>query len=141
METSTGRKDDAEKPRFDLIQFRALAAVVRVLTFGARKYAPDNWRLVPEPKRRYYAAALRHLTDWWLGQRLDPQSGEPHLAHAICCLNFLLEIEEESLDPPRAGLTPCSVPITAEFPLYNHSRSDGPHDPCPICQAVLDARK
>ena len=54
----TGRKDDAEKPRWDLLPFGPVREVVEVLTFGAKKYAPDNWQRVPEPRRRYFAAAI-----------------------------------------------------------------------------------
>ncbi len=87
-------KHDAEKPRWDLLPVKGVALVVDVLTFGAKKYAPDGWRTVPEWRRRYYAAALRHMVAWWSGERHDPESGLPHLAHAGCCLLFLAELEE-----------------------------------------------
>jgi len=90
-------KHDTEKPRWDLLPVVATSHVVDVLTFGARKYAPDNWRTVPEARRRYYAAALRHLVSWWNGERLDPESGLPHLAHAGCCLLFLADLDAEAL--------------------------------------------
>lgn len=93
MALDEGRKDDNGKPRWDLLPLGATSAVVDVLTHGAVKYAPDNWRKVPEPKRRYFAAALRHLVAYWRGEKLDPDSGKPHLAHAACCLLFLLEFE------------------------------------------------
>ena len=88
-----GRKDDADKARWDLMPMRALGVVADVLTDGARRYAPDNWKHVPDGENRYYAAAMRHLEDWRCGQRNDPKSGLPHLAHATCCLLFLLAFE------------------------------------------------
>lgn len=90
-----GRKDDQGKTRWDLVQPLALEEYARVLTHGAKKYAPDNWREVPDAKRRYFAAALRHLWAWWKGEPIDPESGCHHLAHAMCCLTFLLEPELE----------------------------------------------
>lgn len=60
-----------------------------VLTKGAEKYAPGNWMKVPEPRERYYSAAMRHITSWFEGERFDPEWGFPHLAHATCCLLFL----------------------------------------------------
>lgn len=90
-----GRKADAGKARWDLVPYLALSRVVDVLTFGARKYAPENWRQLSEPRRRYFAAAMRHLIAWWRGERIDPESGLPHLACAISSLLFLLEREEE----------------------------------------------
>lgn len=91
-----GVKYDSGKPRWDLLPLKATTKIVEVLTYGAQKYAPDNWRHVQEPKRRYYAAAMRHIVSWAQGERLDPESGQPHLAHAACCLLFLLELEEEA---------------------------------------------
>lgn len=91
--TTKGRKDDAEKPRYDLIPFNALAQVVGVLTYGAQKYAPENWRKVEGWRWRYLGAALRHVSQWARGERVDPESGHPHLAHALCCLLFLAELD------------------------------------------------
>lgn len=90
-----GVKFDSGKPDWALAQWRTLDAYVRVLTFGARKYAPDNWRKVPNLRARYFAAAMRHVMAWWRGELLDPETGEPHLAHAICCLAFLCELQIE----------------------------------------------
>lgn len=87
-----GRKDDSAKLRFELLPLESLAPIVRVLAFGAEKYGVDNWRKVPEFERRYFAAAMRHLVAHQLGERLDPESGESHLAHAACCLLFLVSI-------------------------------------------------
>jgi hypothetical protein len=101
-------KHDSEKPRWDLLPFEAVGAVVRVLTFGARKYSPDGWRLVPESRRRYFAAAQRHLTAWWQGERTDSESGEHHLAHACACLLFLIALDPEPSRPstPEEGVKP-----------------------------------
>jgi hypothetical protein len=84
-----GFKADADKPRWDLLPLREVEDIVRVLTVGARKYADHNWQKVPEARRRYFAAALRHLVAWERGERADPETGLPHLAHAGCCLLFL----------------------------------------------------
>jgi len=84
-------KHDAGKPRWDLLPFKATEAVVKVLTHGATKYKPHGWKDVAEPRQRYFAACLRHVVAWWGGETNDAESGLPHLAHAICCLMFLLE--------------------------------------------------
>lgn len=101
-EIKPGRKDDDAKLRYDLIPPNALHAMVVVLTFGARKYGPDNWKNVANLRARYFAAALRHLWAWWRGERQDPDTGESHLAHAACCVFFLLEAEPalDSADRP-----------------------------------------
>jgi len=95
-----GRKDDRGKPQWDLLPVASVRSIVEVLTFGAKKYAPNAWQSVPEARRRYYAATMRHLAAWWEGERLDEESGLPHLAHAGCCLLFLLAFEA---DPSLAG--------------------------------------
>ena len=91
-----GRKLDAGKPRWSLLPWNALGAVVSVLEFGARKYAPGNWRHVPDARTRYFDAAQRHLLAWWSGEKSDPETQFPHLAHALCCLLFLLALELEA---------------------------------------------
>lgn len=83
-----GVKHDGGKPRWSLLPWRVLEEVVDVLEFGARKYAPDNWQKVPDAHRRYVDAALRHVFKWVSGEKLDPESGLPHVAHAVCCLLF-----------------------------------------------------
>ncbi len=93
--TSVGRKDDTEKLRYDLIPPNAQAAMVRVLGFGAAKYGDFNWSKVEDARRRYFAAMMRHAWAWWNGEKADPDTGESHLAHALCCAMFLLEMDLE----------------------------------------------
>lgn len=87
---STGVKHDAGKPRWSLLPWRALAQVVDVLEYGAQKYAVGNWKAVPDAEARYFDAAMRHLIARAQGERLDPESGLPHLAHACANMLFLL---------------------------------------------------
>lgn len=89
MDKPLGIKFDKEKVRWSLVPTGVMTDVVDVLTKGAQKYAPDNWMYVPDSRSRYYDAALRHLTSWWEGELNDPETGNSHLAHAMCCLMFL----------------------------------------------------
>jgi len=91
----TGRKDDSGKPDYSLIPPFAIDALARVLTFGAKKYSRDNWRKVPDAKNRYIAAALRHVFAYARGEKLDDESSEHHLAHAMCCLAFIVELDSD----------------------------------------------
>ena len=88
-----GKKFDSGKLRWDLLPVNAVREIVKVLTFGADKYGANNWQEVVEAKRRYYAAALRHLTAWWEGEINDQESGLHHLGHAGCCIVFLLWLD------------------------------------------------
>ena len=84
----TGLKYDADKPRTDLLDPEFLLGVSRVLGFGAAKYQADNWR-GGISVRRLLGALLRHSFAMLQGEDNDPESGEPHWAHAGCCLMFL----------------------------------------------------
>ena len=90
-----GRKDDKSKLRWDLLPIECVEDVVKVLTMGASKYAPNNWQLVENANERYYAALLRHLSAWRQGESVDPESGLNHLAHVMCNITFLLWFEKE----------------------------------------------
>ena len=89
----TGVKYDQDKPQWTLVPFKALDEVVKVLTIGARKYAPDNWKKVPNARQRYIDAAFRHMSAYAAGEKLDTETGKNHLAHAMCCLLFLLAFD------------------------------------------------
>lgn len=91
--TNIGRKFDSGKPRYSLLPPNALEAIVKVLTYGSKKYEDFNWMQVENYKDRYFSAANRHLWQWWRGEQIDEESGESHLACAITNLMFLLELE------------------------------------------------
>jgi hypothetical protein len=90
-----GLKYDNDKLRWDLLPIQCTEDIVRVLTFGSKKYADNNWQLVEKAGERYYAAVLRHLAAWRQGEITDPESGLPHLAHIACNITFLQWIEKE----------------------------------------------
>jgi hypothetical protein len=111
----TGKKFDKGKLRWDLLPTKPLESVIRVLMLGSKKYGDDNWKVVPGYKKRYYAACLRHLTVWWEGEKIDPESGESHLGHAMCCLIFLLWHEMMGTD--EAVITEEEVVVHAAPPV------------------------
>lgn len=88
-----GRKDDQGKLRMDLVPVDVIHAMATVLTDGANRYGERNWEQGMAWSRPY-AALLRHITDWWEGEDIDPDSGRPHLWHATCCIAFLTAYEE-----------------------------------------------
>ncbi|WP_078705326.1 dATP/dGTP diphosphohydrolase domain-containing protein [Bartonella sp. WD16.2] len=98
-------KDDAHKSRVDLIPPSALFAIGHVLAVGARKYGANNWRNGMNWSR-LHGAALRHLLAWFDGEDKDPESGLSHLAHAACCLLFLMDYDIQQIgcdDRPQIG--------------------------------------
>lgn len=87
-----GRKDDSGKDPWHLMPWDAARAIVKVLAFGAGKYAPRNWENGMAWSRPF-AAMQRHLTAWWEGEKADPETGFSHLWHAGCCCLFLIAFE------------------------------------------------
>lgn len=94
--SAEGRKDDAAKDRFELLPGDALRAIAVILTLGAAKYGDRNWEKGMKWSR-VYGALQRHLNDWWQGEALDAETGKSHLAHAGCCLLFLIAYEIRSV--------------------------------------------
>ena len=87
--------ESASKPRLELLPGPALEQIAEVLTYGATKYDANNWCRGAR-WGRYYAALLRHLFAWWRGEDRDQETGLSHLAHAGCCLVFLMEYQRNS---------------------------------------------
>lgn len=83
-----GVKHDGEKVRLDLIDPLAIEGLAAVLTFGAKKYAPHNWR-GGLSYSRLIAALLRHLFAILRGEYIDSESNLPHVDHVGCCWMFL----------------------------------------------------
>ena len=84
-----GQKFDYGKPPLSLIDRYAVEQIGLVLAFGAKKYHAHNWRDGIQYSR-LVDAALRHLYAFADGEDLDLESGLPHIAHAGCCVVFLL---------------------------------------------------
>lgn len=91
-----GMKFDGDKARVDLLVDgcpKALMAISDVLTYGAKKYDDHNWQVVPNGPQRYKAAMMRHILAHASGEPVDSETGISHLAHAACCVMFMLELE------------------------------------------------
>lgn len=93
----SGLKYDQEKPDMSLLSNIALIKVAQVMSFGKRKYSANNWR-GGIAWTRCLAACLRHVFAYLGGEDKDPETGLSHLAHAVCCLMFILEFEDTHKD-------------------------------------------
>jgi hypothetical protein len=89
---SEGIKYDQGKAPIELLSSVALVEIARVMDFGKQKYSAHNWRN-GIAWSRVLGAALRHLLAYLGGEDKDPETGLSHLAHAGCCIMFLLEYE------------------------------------------------
>lgn len=89
-------KADEAKTRYDLLPPELLEETAKVLTFGAQKYSAHNWAQGASWSR-YFSAMMRHMWAWWRGEDNDPETGFSHLAHAACCLSFLIAYQRRGL--------------------------------------------
>lgn len=93
-----GVKYDGQKLRWDLLPMECIEDVVKILSFGAKKYHDNNWKSVTPFEERYYAALMRHIVAWRMGEEFDEESGISHLAHAMCNLVFLSWNDKNKID-------------------------------------------
>lgn len=88
-----GLRSNAGKPRHELISPWAMGGLAAVLTFGATRYSKNNWR-----KGLSWAETLgslkRHIAEFEKGIDTDPDSGLPHIDHALCNVVFLSEFQK-----------------------------------------------
>lgn len=78
-----------------------LLDVTRVFEFGSLKYGDYNYQLGIETSL-FFDAAFRHMAAYWGGEDSDPESGLPHLAHAVANLLMLMsQPPEMDRRPPK----------------------------------------
>ena len=87
---------DAGKPRMDLIPPEALVRYGEVLAMGAAKYSERNWELGMD-YGRCVASLLRHTAAFMAGEDIDPESGLPHMAHAMWNAGALLTYQDRGM--------------------------------------------
>lgn len=104
-----GRKYDGGKLRYDLIPVLALEDMVKGLTFGTIKYDDNNWVKVPNGRKRYLAAALRHIQEYRKGVLWDEEQNIHHLSAAMNNLSFIVEKDlrgwEDNSEEPLEEVT------------------------------------
>lgn len=109
------RKDDTGKVLAGLnYEYfpHALNEVSKVSTFGANKYSRGGFRHVPNKKERYFDGYHRHQLAHQMGEKNDPESGLPHLAHAAWNALALLQfsIEEAAAEETKKEFSvQCAV--------------------------------
>ena len=95
---ATAIKHDAGKTDWSLMPFEAIEEINKVLDFGAKKYnekvpGREGWNWAKGTglgKSRVLSAIFRHLFAHARGEKLDPESGLSHIAHAGCGIIFIL---------------------------------------------------
>jgi len=96
-----------KKPPIDLVEPAFIKLIAQVMDFGAEKHGRLDWRR-GYPWSCHYAAAMRHLLDFWAGQDIDPESGLHALGHAaarimILYVYWLLELGKDDRMEAKNG--------------------------------------
>lgn len=71
------------KNMVDLVESDYIWGTGEVLTYGAKKYAPNNWKK-GMPESDIIGSLMRHLLKFRQGELLDPESGLDHRFHISC---------------------------------------------------------
>src|SRR3990167_4724582 len=77
------------KVSFSMLCWPVLANVALAMLEGARKYGRHNYRVIGVRASVYFDAAGRHLTAWYEGEDIDPDSDLSHVTKAIATLMVL----------------------------------------------------
>ena len=86
----TGKRFNKGKTRHDLTPAFAQEQYAKVITFGAKKYGPNNYRDGMKWSN-VISSASRHLEAIKNGEDFDKESGLLHSAHMMCNSAFLTE--------------------------------------------------
>jgi hypothetical protein len=81
------------KTPFSTLSMPVMARMAVSMYEGARKYGRHNYRVVGVKASIYYDAFIRHVSAWYEGEDIDPESGEHHLVKAMTCLMVYLDAE------------------------------------------------
>ena len=89
----TNPKDAIGSDKMPLHLWPKTATVLGTLALldGALKYGRSNWRAVGVRASIYYDALDRHMTAWFEGEDIDPDSGLPHLSHALATIAIIVD--------------------------------------------------
>ena len=88
-------KSDTGKPQWWLLRgiYSSVDCVIRVREWSLKDHPdPDDWMLLPDGRRKFIDAAIRHCVLVHEGEDINPESGLPHLAHALLDLMFALAL-------------------------------------------------
>jgi hypothetical protein len=87
MEQEKSLRYNEGKLKWSLVDFKSLEPLVRVMTYGTKKYAPRNW-MKGLNTEEILESLSRHLFALMSGEIIDPESGEEHIGHIMANAMF-----------------------------------------------------
>lgn len=116
VDDETGGRKEVKLERFDLVPIGPLTELARHYGRGALKYADRNWEL-GYPWALSYASLVRHLTQWWAGEDVDPETGSSHMVavawHAFALLEFINTHPEMDNRPTTPDVEPLEEELVS----------------------------
>lgn len=93
---------------FTTVPLLVLTEIGVAMLEGARKYGRHNYRVSGVRSSVYVDAAMGHLTQYWEGEDIDPDSGLSHVVKAIASLVVLRDamLQDMLVDdrPPKGNV-------------------------------------
>lgn len=83
-----GSRFNSNKPKYSILSLKELEQGVRVLEFGAEKYARDNWKKGLKFSE-ILDSMMRHISALQSGEYYDLESGLSHIGHIQANALFL----------------------------------------------------
>ena len=87
LEPVSALRYNTGKPKWSLVHMHSLVPMIRVLEYGALKYAPFNWQK-PMKRDEVLDSMQRHLAALIDGNELDNESGLTHIGHIMANAMF-----------------------------------------------------
>lgn len=120
------------KLAFSVLPWRVLTGVALAMLEGAAKYGRHNYRAAGVRASVYFDAVVaRHLTDWWEGVDIDPDSGVHHIDKAIAGLmvmrDSMYQGNFEDDRPPNGRLDMEALNAQASRILDRHADKSPRH--------------
>lgn len=115
--SNVGLRDNSKKLPYHLVSPYAMEEMVKVLEFGATKYAPRNWEKGLDWEAQCMSSLLRHVADWRKGEDKDQETGLSHLSHILCNAMFLSHFEQTGTgndDRAKKQETPSCMALQIE---------------------------
>lgn len=112
--SKTGGQKGQKTARYDLIPAYPLLEIAKMYGKGAEKYDDRNWEK-GYPWSLSFAALNRHLWQFWMGEYIDQETGQPHLSavafHAMALMEFHRTHPEFDDRPREHDMTFKNIPL------------------------------
>jgi hypothetical protein len=107
------------KPQWSLVDFKSLEPLVRVMEYGAQKYARENWKKGLD-LNQILESLSRHLFALMSGEQIDPESGCEHIGNIMAnAMFYKYHYDKQLLTPGLIDPRICA-PLTPDECLSEH---------------------